>query len=287
MSLTSSSYIYIFASIQLVKVVIGIALNLIIIHSFIRRRLVRKKIPNILLFNQAIADLFNGVVYGVSYVTYTLLIEFKDENAEDTSPFVRFFRSTTLFSSILLYAVIALERFLAITYPLRHRVHVRKKHIWLAVVISWLITTIVSVLNILFESMVRFTIMSLIILINIILFVATFIKAKYSTHLQAGESNQLNINFKKQLRLTMVFFAMFMAFTIVYIPLLTCSLLGVLKHEVSIIWYEAINSLLLLTSVLNPILTITFKKELRPCMGNRESNSNRSSIEIQTIQPST
>ena len=280
------SRIYISATIQLVKVIIGLTLNLIVVICFSKRPLVRKKIPTVLLFNQAIVDLFNGVVYGVSYVIYTVLIELKDENLEVASLVMTFFRSMTLFSSILLYAVIALERFLAIAYPLWHRVHVSKKHIWIAVLSSWIITIVLSVFNQLFKTLMRFILMSLMIVINIILFVATFIKAKYSTNLQPGESNQLSISLRKQFRLTMVFFAMFMAFIIVYIPLLTCFVLRMFNHDVGIIWYEVINSLLLLTSVLNPSLTISFKKELRPCRGNQR-NSNRSGIEIQTMQPLT
>ena len=62
---------------------------------------------------------------------------------------------------------------------------------------------------------------------------------------------------RKQLKLTIVFFIMFVAFAVVYIPLLIFLHDETVKNDIPF-------TILMWTSVLNPILTLYFKKEFRP-----------------------
>ena len=52
--------------IQVVVIVAAIILNSIIISTYIRKRHLRERIPNLLLVNQAVADMFNAAVFGVT-----------------------------------------------------------------------------------------------------------------------------------------------------------------------------------------------------------------------------
>ena len=65
-------------SVALLMITIGLILNLVLVTSFCRRPSLRRKIPNILLFNQAVADLFSCAGYGVLYVTFDLMLIFNE-----------------------------------------------------------------------------------------------------------------------------------------------------------------------------------------------------------------
>ena len=62
---TCSVIFYAVASVQLVIVIAGIILNAIIITNFCRKRFIRSKISNILLLNQAVADLVNCITFAM------------------------------------------------------------------------------------------------------------------------------------------------------------------------------------------------------------------------------
>ena len=60
------AFYYGILSIQVVVIVVAMILNSIIINTYIRKRDLREKIPNLLVMNQAVADMFNAAVFGVT-----------------------------------------------------------------------------------------------------------------------------------------------------------------------------------------------------------------------------
>ena len=285
-----NSIFYSTASIQLVVILFGMIMNAIIVRSFYRRRIVRKKIPNILLFNQALADLFNGCMYGFTHLVSALLSFVQLEgnmtlNLISTLCFV-----VSLSSSIFMYTTIASERFIALYLPLFHKTRLRKKHVWMAVAASWSGAVIIAA-TYNFNRFFKFStvidliieyLMYLMVAIISFLFMITFIKAFRSIHVVPSQTFQdINIvNLKKHLRLTAVFFAMFMAFAVAYIP----KVLFYRLVERTVVMEEIVLTLLLLTSVFNPMLTLNFKREFLPYARRsqihrlRETNGN---IELQ------
>ena len=282
-------------SIQLVIIVPGIILNLIIFSSFIRRPSLRKKIPSILLFNQSIADLFNSAIYGVTYVVLTMFsIKTSFERSFKVTTYIwSLFMGITLHCSVLLYGVISFERFLSICFPLWHRVHLRKRHIWFSIALVWIVSVIITTpiligffllkgLYMIF--IVCYSLMSVVVFIIIILFIITFVKASPSINTQPPQANPGN-NMKKQIRLTMVFFIMFMAFTIVYIPLIAIFIDINSSPNARGVRSMIMHSLLLLTSLFNPVLTLCFKREFRPCRRDQGTNF-RNAQEMHQMQAS-
>ena len=65
---------YFMACLQLLLIIVNLILNTIIVSVFKKRSSVRRSIPNILLCNQAIADLFNGGINGIISITYMIIL---------------------------------------------------------------------------------------------------------------------------------------------------------------------------------------------------------------------
>ena len=128
---------YVIVSVQLVITTVGIILNLTIVIVFCRRASLRKKIPYVLLFNQAVADLFNAACFGISMETILLSNLINGNRPSALIGVMGISLIMTTLSSLLLFTLIAFERLLSIYLPLWHRVHVLKKHIWIAVVMIW------------------------------------------------------------------------------------------------------------------------------------------------------
>ena len=267
---------------QLLILITSTIFNSIIVSVFCKRSTVRKKIPNILLFNQAVADSFNGGVYGVICVTELLLLV---SEREQTIPAIEHPSNTTfivsIMSSLLLYAIIAIERFLCIYFPLWHRVRLTKRHIWNCVVIIWLVSIVLGVcysviLFSLSDNTVPYVLIYILgttlVVIITILFIATFIRAFLSlrSHQVNSATQNRHASFRKQLRLTGIFSIMFFIFAIVYIPI-TVVYNSSAKNYLLI---QVMFTLLLITSVLDATLTIIFKKQFRVRQPQPQANIN-------------
>ena len=279
-------------SVRLLMIITCLILNIIIVCAFFKRPTVRKKIPNILLFNQAASDLFNGGVYGVISVAYLFISTFTKKYY---LPFYALLVTSFIISgmsSLLLYTLIAIERFSSIYFPLWHRVKMRKKHIWISVIIVWLVPIVLvgCYLPIKFllpfaESAVFLSIVSLVVFVIVaitILFISTFIKAFPS--LQSNPINSISqdrhFTLKKQFRLTALFSLMFLVFAIVNIPMAIAYSSSLWKA--SFLVNHIFLTLLLLTSVMNPAFTLTFKKQFR--IRQSRPNPNRNIIEMRQTQ---
>ena len=272
---------------QLVVIVVGIILNMIIVTSFVTRRALRKRIQSILLFNQALSDLFNAVFYGIS--TVSLLISDMVHVPLFSTDIASVSGIITIYSSLFLYTVIAFERFLAIQLPLWHRVNLRKRYMWIAVAVTWCFSMALAVLILLafhFPSILDALIVieldivlqTVFLAIVIFLFILTFIKTLHSMKSQPTESASTTTStyFKKQLRITGIFFLMFMSFAVVFIPL-TVDLYVRNSNYVQI---NILNTMLMLTSVINPLLTLYYKKIFRASHRCRQQNIKVNNIEM-------
>ena len=289
-------------SVQLLMIITGVILNSIILTNFCRRGAMRKKIPNILLANQAVADLFNAGVFGVQLVVNQLILIIEKEDFMAATIISNAAGTITVSSSIFLYTIIAIERYLSIYFPLWSRVHVNKRHILASVMIAWLLSFVLGVclglrgvfpmLRILY--LLLYILMASLAVLITILFISTFIKAYISlrSHLNIKSYSTNSISqgrhyqSKKKLHLTAVFFVMFMVFLIVYFPL---SIVLSPGSKSSLALYEVILTLLLCTSLLNPALTMIFQKQFRllqplPQTNSRVGSKNNKSNNIKMKQ---
>ena len=287
---------FILVLIELIPVVIivaGLVLNLIIVTSFWKRRIVRRSIPNFLLFNQSIADLFNVAVYGVARTTFRGLLMFNKRY--DIAMLVMLFSlSVSVFSSALLHNIIAVERCLSIYFPLWHKVYLLKKHLWIAVIILWIVSIVIGICNFIIEILtLNHTIFSWFVTISIcssivittITFIATFIKAFVSIKSSQTRSiSNSNTNWKKQLRLTAIFFVMFTGYIIVYIPWTAIAFILKSSPTSGVVELGIMRICFLLTSVINPVITLCFKRQFRPCQPNAEPHASRQHIEMHQVR---
>ena len=164
----------------------------------------------------------------------------------------------TSFSSLLLYTAIACERLIAIQLPLWHRINVRHKHIWTAVVIilcfsigfSLLFWLLLVVIPLLYSSVIvaliniQMILRTIFIVTIAILFFGTFIKA-----LQSIKYHNQHI-FETTAVYTRNVFVMFAAFAIIFIPL-TVFLHVIVPNFVAM---DILTTMLMLTSIINATL---------------------------------
>ena len=296
---------HIMVSVQLLTVIVGSAMNIIIFISFIRRKLIKEKISNILLFNQVLADLFNIAVYGLPYVMgsvcalemtpFCLSVYYYSDYSYLSHAFVNASFISTLFSSILLFFTIALERFLSICAPLIHRAYVHKKDMWIAVAVVWCVSIALALLmaasNYIFSrkwildiGYTVYNLLTILVLLVILLFVVTFVKALHSIKSPPTTSNTGKNNLKKQLRLTVMFFAMFMAFSLTFVPFIASIYMVYDKTSTySYIGADIRNTCVMLTSVFNSTLILYLKKELRPCAPPTRRHEFHENIEMRPV----
>ena len=257
--------------VQAIIILLGVILNLLVCYTFCRRECARKKISNILLVNQSIADLVNCIGYALP----TLILFFILTISKTIQP-VKIFRReyrhslilvcevmafVSISSSVMIYAVMAFERWMAFAKPMWHRTKLRKRHIWRAIMILWLVSISSSILVVFVDDTLYIiyfrtmkAVMVLIMAIVTILFSVTFYKARKAIRGQLEVRRDLN-HAKKEFHLTKVFILMYLLFLLTFIPL------AVTKpneknplRRIKFIFFT-------LTAMMNPILTMTIKRD--------------------------
>ena len=270
-------------SVQLLLIIIGLILNTIIVFVFCTRASLRVKIPNILFFHQAIADLFNGGVYGVGRVTYLLVKMVAKKKSKSLQRTFYAVFVINLLSSVFLCTIIAIHRFVSIYFPMWHRVHLTERHVHTSIIIIWFMTIPAVILYLVYDKIIIFWLMYFwvapLVMFITILFISTFIKAFLSLRPQPTRPTLQQSTFKRQLRLTVVFLIMFMEFSMIYIPqTLNFSDMVELGGDASL---GIMFTLLLVTSVVNPVLTLCFRKQFRIFQSRTQPNRNRNNVELQ------
>ena len=291
-------------SVQLLIVTVALLLNSIIVINFFRRRPLRKKIHNILLFNQAVADTVNCLVYALPnliLVFYIMLWGYSKKTWRIYFRY-RFTMTLTMSSSLFILAVIATERFLSICKPLWHRVNLRKRYIWRSILASWLISLIISGVwllekyddkgnyiqdQILYKieyGYIPYTILGILMLFVTFLFIFTFVKAFRSVKAQTASGSAPEITrAKKQFRLTCLFCIMFFIFILGFLSIMIAS---VIDDDFDQIEGQILVTLFVSTSILNPLTTFTFKKDFRARISKRSHNTGKPANAIQMISSS-
>ena len=275
-------------SIQLLVIVVGIALNFIIILRFFRNSSIQKQRSNILLLNQAVADMVNCLVY----LTPLIVTHFHNVTYSEYSSIIDLMFTFGAFlsfrSSLCIFLVIAFERYLAIAKPIWHRVNLREKHIWRLNVITWAIAMITAAIAcsllsngeiaIFFNYLKVSQAIDIIqIVIITILFVLTFYKAL--TYIRRRNiSGIVLFQKRKELHLTAIFSLMYILFILCFFPLtIGNAFTKSPENRLKILGFS-------LTSIINPILTLKLRKGFR--VGSK-LNENRSSDSMAAVVVAT
>ena len=268
LSLECKSSMYIISSVQAAIAFFGIVLNLIVCLIYYRRKVARKKIPNILLVIQALADIFNCIMYALPLTVILILNLYKNDISFDVIKAISqyleemadFTASVSISSSVYVYFVAALERWLAITKPLWHHANVRKRHIWRAIMGAWFIS-VGSSIPALFESsyLIHVKCMRALLIAVMIVITTLFFITWYKALKQVRKNQKLKRNTnnaKRELHLTMLFVAMYFLFLLAYLPLTVADPTLSPTLLIKIILFN-------LTAMINPIFTLTLKEDFK------------------------
>ena len=264
------------ASAQIIIAIIGIILNLFIAIPFLRDAQLRNRNANILIFNQAIADLVNCIVYGMPNAINLLRATINQEQVPYQLTVTQATLVFTIASSIFTFSVIAIERYLSISRPLWHKANVRKKHLYTSIAILWILSTLLATIRAyttqyrkkdsVWLEITQVLLGLLVILISII-FISTFKAAHRAISRSPSDSNSDQRNrliMRQKIRLTVMFFLMFTIFIFGFIPV-------VVSTEQTYYLQASVQAILLalcLTSVLNPLLVLCFTKTFRVKKGH-------------------
>ena len=254
-------------TVQFVVIVIALVLNSLVVHAFRKKPSMRKKIPNVLLFMQALVDFVNCFVYALPSPIFLII---QQRNRKVMSYMLPVEKGTLVLSassSIWLFSMIAAERFISLYKPVWHRQNINTRKIWkiaAAALAFSVITTVVTVSTEKYHHSDMFVrllqaLLCLFFLLVTILYAWSF-KIAYQSVCNQREASQDNVRLKKELRMVSLFVSMYFIFIIGLTPLL---LTVAMSDEFYNVRTQLNLSIFTLTSVFNPLLTLWLKKEFR------------------------
>ena len=235
----------------------GIALNLYIIIRYISKRQVQIKTSNTLLAHQALVDGVNIFCY-IAPAIFFLMKPTGSPSSAATIMFTLYHISA--YSSLFSFAMVALERWLAIWRPIWHRQHVTRSNILHCVIVVWVTTIAVTVDYAITASLKKSTkrfrmyamlVFVLFILIISVLFLMSYIRARVTVMAQNQES------IRKDLKLAVVFSLMYFIFLCV-----TATITINITFPSTKTTYVQLFAFVV-SSTLNPIITILLRQDFK------------------------
>ena len=272
---------------DLILVVFGISIvtaNLIILIIYCKRRRLRRKSANFLLFNQALVDFFQGTVTNGITV-------FGNEEFVAKQIIYQFSIALSLHTIVL----VSIERYIFILRPLFHKRVVTNFRMRIAVIFSWLSSLVwipfrvahltdsdidlksYIIYYIAISDAIFFVLIMLMTYIHISTFraVRRFIQSRYkkianlSQRKSRSQQERLKLrHHERELRVTKIFISMFIAFIISYLPLFVTGLIHIsgvsatfTPHELN---YMSLDVIFYFCNCLfNPIVTLWYKEDYK------------------------
>ena len=264
-------------SFQMVISLIAIGLNLLICVGFQQKVSKRKKNSNILLLNQALVDIVNCIIFAMPNAIFLLLQSLLKKEQSYTFTLMITSLILSASSSIFLFMIIAMERFLSLYNPIWHQRNVYAKRIWKTITLAWLIAvSLAAIVPAIVHSspntevanhrffiyrLFLLALLGILLLTITILHIWSFLLAYRAVHVKDGASEQVILRSKKQFRLLMLFIIMYIAFIIAFIALKVLAAMGFDYYTVK---NQVLLCIFMMTSLLNPIVTLCLKPSFRP-----------------------
>ena len=132
--------------VQILVIFVALILKLSICITFLQTWSLRKKIPDFLLFSQALFDFLNCALYAIPNVVILLILITQKFDPSYMNPISHATLILTASSSILLFTIIALDRLLSLKVPIWHHVNVTKRDIWRGLIIIVLLSLCFSII---------------------------------------------------------------------------------------------------------------------------------------------
>ena len=283
---------------------IGGICNAMVLLFFMKRAAIRRKVANLLFMHQALVDLLHCLLFMLPWGCFKMFVSLQgsstviaeqtvtvsiDGNFSTTQPtngmalFVGF-EMLLIFPlsgglSGITQVVTAMERYLAICWPFRHRQHVTRTRCVKILILAWLITLIYAAAlayTITKQSFVLIKVGFIACLVAqaffCVIYIVTYYRARQSVRnkMVTGPKKKTNMDAnsikhaKKELRLTIIFMVMFLVWIILGVPLHIYG--GFLddpdihyEHEDFIYFFPTAFS-----AAVNPILTLLLRDDFKP-----------------------
>ena len=267
----------------------GLIFNFIVIVLFCKRPYIRRKLPNILLFNQALVDLFNCAIFCPMYTCNAVLYYYGGRTV-----YIRIvsntFQQLSYMSSILNLLPLALDRCFAISAPLRHRRFVTRRVVLVSIALVWFVSLCIACVYgyIVDQTYIRdmhndhlnnfyfaFTVIHLAVFILVIIVYAfTYYKSRKAVHhncriavVRDPNCTAEDIRIQKEQKLLRMFMAIFVVFFVAFSPGLVFFMLlnfaGMKFTQVMDVVDASSVIGMAVSSVVNPVLTLFMKDDFR------------------------
>lgn len=280
----SHSFTLVYDLLMVILGIIIVSINLIIIIIYCKSRYVRQKTANLLLFNQALVDFFQGAVtngisvFGSNHFILKLII-------------YQFSIALSLHTVVL----VSIERYVFILRPLFHKRNVTIFQISIAITLSWISSLLwipfrmahltspnidardYTVYYIAISDAIFFVLIVMMSYIYMSTFttVRRFIKKRYDKitirNQQKSLSQRQQLKLRqhlRELRTIKLFISMFVVFIISYLPLFITGLIHISDASATFtsaqLQYMSLDVVFYLcNSVFNPTLTLVYKEDYK------------------------
>lgn len=293
---------HIIDNIDIYLAILTIFLNILVMLVYATmKKILKEKTPNFMLLNQAIVDL----VIGFLHLMYPLPSFF--QVPDDYYVYVNIAEKCTMYLALGMLLFSSVERYIAIRYPLKHRVKVTRKMLVLVTMAIWSLSCIPVLTQIVYYywdasrdfRRVIFSIENIFILFGIIILhvvlwqtyqeiqisieykLSSIKKMSYcSTDSRSSVSCTESTLKRHENKLFKIFALMAISYVVTYIPLLVCNIvLDVSTKNIDdVVKYSLIQvttSLYTSSALFNPVITLLLKKDFRHFF-KRVGNFNKS-----------
>ena len=141
LSFSETVFLITFTSLQ---IIIGTLANGVVIVTFLVARELRTRPSDLLILNLAVADL-------ISLLTFLPLHLYmiKEDNFEENLPYLFYesFNTIGSFSSGITIFSIAVDKFLAVAFPLRYKNLITRNIVFVFIAISWIVAVLLGIVN--------------------------------------------------------------------------------------------------------------------------------------------
>lgn len=251
---------------SLTSILSTLIFNGIVMLTFIKmKHKKKKKTSNILLLNQSFADAvliiptFMHVLLQTRFNSWKIAISYK----------LSF--SYTSFISISSIMLTTLDRFMALKYPVFHKVHVTKTKVSFAIVVVWAVCVVPALVENSFRYNLNYMVFPMIMFSILFSFVSIILFLLFSTFKSIRQSNTARSVFMRSgtdstptrdNKMVKILFAMALSYSVTIVPYIAVNFLDLQDNEL-IEEYELDISYIVytLSGCIDPLLTIYIKND--------------------------
>ncbi|XP_057311822.1 melanocyte-stimulating hormone receptor-like [Hydractinia symbiolongicarpus] len=275
--------------------ILVISINLAVILLFKRSRNLRKLPSNVIFLSFAINDLLSGftIIFHILPYLHFKIIGCTIQNVTKQDKFLNFMAVSllmsmfTILSAVGHFIMLSTDRILALFYALRYFTIVTRKRTILAVVLVWMSSTFLVLLDLIWwnetDKLPHNKVYTCILLIAFVLFPFIVLSIQYVSvitlvnNLSKHTPSRQTAGFCQARKALITYSLMFSCFVMLSTPFFIMRVIIVfhstLFNSISVTVFEAIYILRYVTSFINPVLYTLRKRDFRKALEETIVNS--------------